>query len=380
MKGLPPVLALSAVILASSVDAAPLRDRVGVAHAGGKYSVAAGSPDYLNEGAQLILEDLGSRVIKLWLTRRPEASYALNSPLWANTHDDLVSVAAHPYYQQVFSMPFSTYILVVDTPDTVWFGDGMSRLEEDTEERALHDLTRYLMRTYAGTGKTFILQNWEADWLVRLAVSSGTLDDRDPPLITVNGIGRWLAARQRGVERARARLSSTTGVTVKHAIEVNHVWRAKYQPWRVSVTDDVLPAVHADMYSYSAWELGDDPTGEKLKEMLTFLDERTPGSGNVYVGEYGVAENVHGSAVHLSQVAAHTRAALDWGAAYVVYWQTFCNEFAVATPASTVLNGDMRGFWLVRPDGTKSPVWFYLKELLAEGEPAVPRRRSVRSR
>ena len=379
MKGLPPILAFSAVILAASASAAPLRDRVGVAHAGGKYSVSAGR-DYLNEGAQLIFNDLGSRVIKLWLTRRPEASYGLNSPLWQDTPDDLVSVAAHPYYRQVFSMPFTTYILVVDTPDSVWFGDGMSRLEEDAEERALHDLTRYLMKTYAGTGKTFILQNWEADWLVRLAVSSDTLDDRDPPLVTVNGIGRWLAARQRGVERGRARMASTKGVTVKHAIEVNHVWRAKYQPWRVSVTDDVLPGVRADMYSYSAWELGDDPTGEQLKEMLTFLDERTPGTGNIYVGEYGTAENVHGSAAHLSQVAVHTRAALDWGAAYVVYWQTFCNEFAAATPPSgTVLNGDMRGFWLVRPDGTKSPVWFYLKDLLDEPEPG-PRRRSVRAR
>ena len=379
MKGLPPILAFSAVILAASAGAAPLRDRVGVAHAGGKYSVTAGR-DYLNEGAQLIFNDLGSRVIKLWLTRRPEASYGLNSPLWQDTPDDLVSVAAHPYYRQVFSMPFTTYILVVDTPDSVWFGDGMSRLEEDAEERALHDLTRYLMKTYAGTGKTFILQNWEADWLVRLAVSSDTLDDRDPPLVTVNGIGRWLAARQRGVERARARMASTKGVTVKHAIEVNHVWRAKYQPWRVSVTDDVLPGVRADMYSYSAWELGDDPTGEKLKEMLTFLDERTPGTGNIYVGEYGAAENVHGSAVHLSQVAVHTRAALEWGAAYVVYWQAFCNEFAAATPPSgTVLNGDMRGFWLVRPDGTKSPVWSYLKDLIDEPEPG-PRRRSVRTR
>jgi hypothetical protein len=380
MKGLPPILAISAVILAASAGAAPLRDRIGVAHAGGKYSVAAGGRDYLNEGAQLIHDDLGSRVIKLWLTRRPASSYALNSPLWEGTLEDLVSVAAHPYYQQVFSMPFTTYILVVDAPDDVWFGDGMSPVEEATEERALYELTRYLMRTYAGTGKTFILQNWEADWLVRLAVSSDTLDDRDPPPVTVNGMVRWLDARQRGVERARKRMASTTGVTVKHAIEVNHVWRAKYQPWRVSVTDDVLPGVQADMYSYSAWEIGDDPTGERLKEMLAFLDERTPGTGNIYVGEYGAAENVRGSAVHLSQVAAHTQAALDWGAAYVVYWQTFCNEFASATPPEgTVLNGDMRGFWLVRPDGTKSPVWFYLRDLLAEPE-AGSRRRSVRSR
>lgn len=379
------ILAGAVLLSALAADAASLRDRVGVAHAGGKYGVATGGRDYLGHGAQLASE-LGTRVIKLWLTRRPAGTYPLNSPLWPEgpLPNDLVSVADHVYYRQVFSMPFTTIILVVDAHDDVWFGDGMSPVEESTEERAFHDLTRYLMKKYEGSGKTFILQNWEGDWLVRLNGGTGTFSDRDPPDIAVDGMARWLNARQRGVERARNRLTSVTGVAVKHAVEVNHVWRAKYQPWRVSLTDDILPVVRADMYSYSAWETGDDPSGERLKEMLTFLDARTSGSGNIYVGEYGAPENVHGSAMHLSQVAAQTRAALDWGAAYVVYWQLFCNEFTADTPPPgypAVLNQDMRGFWLLRPDGTRSPVWFFLRDLLAQpAEPVPGRRRAVRSR
>jgi hypothetical protein len=360
-------LAVFALFLASTPAAAAtsLRDRIGVAHAGGKYSVDSDGRDYLNEGAHQIRYGLGSRVIKLWMTRTPASLYAFNSPWWidAPLSADLTTVADHMYFRQVFSMPFSTFILVVDAPDHVWFGNGMWEEEEDAEERAMYALARFLMERYAGSGKTFILQNWEADWLLRLGVS----DSDEPSPMAVEGMIRWLNARQRGVERARRELAHLDGVTLKHAVEVNHVWRAKHEPWRASVTNDVLPSVQADMYSYSAWEASSDVM---LREMLTYLDERTAGEGNIYVGEYGAPEN--GGSDHLKRIAALTNAALDWGAVYVVYWQLYCNEFAFETRISSpgrVLNSDMRGFWLVRPDGSKSRAWGFLRALI---RPALP--------
>ena len=372
----PAIFAVLSILLWSAVsNGAELHDRIGVAHAGGKYSLATDDRDYLSEGARQIRYGLGSRVIKLWLTRRPASLYAFNSPWWVNDtlSAQLTTVADHMYYRQVFSMPFTTIILVVDAPDYVWFGNGITREEEAAEERAFYELTRYLMGTYAGSGKTFILQNWEGDWLLRLNVN---VND-EPSAMAVEGMTRWLNARQRGVERARAELANLDGVTVRHAVEVNQVWMAKNQPSRASVTNDVLPFVNADMYSYSAWEASGDLTGRLLREMLTYIDEKTVGTGNVYVGEYGAPEN--SSRDYLSRIVALTNAALEWGAPYVIYWQLYCNEFAETNSVSRfggVLNSDMRGFWLVRPDGTHSPAWDFLRGLIrqAPGRGRIPER------
>lgn len=375
------LLLAAAVLLPLAAEGAAYRDRIGVAHVAGRYSLAS-QRDHLSEGAHRIRYELGSRVIKLWLARRPAAMYSLHSPEWPDVahESDLRSVAAHAYFRRVFDMPFSTFILVIDAPETVWFGDGMSALEEETEEREMYALARHLIEAYAGSGKTFVLQNWEGDWLLRLGWSNGTvLFDQEPAPTAVEGMIRWLNARQRGVSRARAELAHLDGVTVQHAVEVNHVVRAKYEPSRISVTGDVLPFVQADLYSYSAWETAGDPTGALLAEMLAHLDERTHGSGNVYVGEYGAPENGVGTAAHLGGVAAQTRAALDWGARYVVYWQLYCNVFAGDTPASYpdfVLNSDMQGFWLIRPDGTRSPVWDFLQSLITRE--TRPERRGAR--
>lgn len=379
-------LILAAIILlTTNLNATSLRDRVGVAHAGGKYTVGSHHSDYLTEGAQLIRYGLGSRVIKLWLAREPAQMYSFNSPAWQESRieNDLTRVAGHEYFQNVFAMPFSTYILVVDAPHLVWFGDGMSKEEEQAEERVFYDLTRYLIQTYSGSGKTFILQNWEGDWLLHLDGATKTIrDDREPSPIAVAGMIRWLNARQRGVSRAREELAHVSNVTVKHAVEVNQVWRAKFEPWRITVTNDVLPAVNADMYSYSAWEASADLTGLMLVEMLAWLDDRTPGQGNIYVGEYGAPENSFGSGEHSSRVVAQTHAALDWGAAYVIYWQIYCNEFAEGSGPEhpgAILNSDMRGFWLVRPDGTRSPAWHFLRSLLRPAAAPVVRMRPERA-
>lgn len=365
-------LLLTLIVCALPAAAQPLRDVIGVAHVDGKYSVGRDGADFLSEGAHAIRYGLGSRVIKLWLDGNPATRYPFHSPDWKRVAGaEIANVADHPYYRRVFSMPFTTIILVVDLQNAVWFQDGMTPEEEATEERGFYELTRYLMRTYAGSGKTFVLQNWEGDWLLRLDGSGKFLpEDQDPNAAAVEGMIGWLRARQRGVERARSELADQIrGVRVRNAVEVNRLRRAKDEPSRVSVTNHVLPFVTADLYSYSAWECLADPTGGMLRELLTYLDGRTPGKGNIYVGEYGVPENIFGPAESLSRVVAYTEAAVEWGVVYAVYWQIYCNEFDEGPPPGfpdiPPLNSDMRGFWLVRPDGTRSPGWEYLRSTIA---------------
>ena len=56
--------------------------------------------------------------------------------------------------------------------------------------------------------------------------------------------------------------------------------------------------------------------------------------------------------------------AMQWGAKYAVYWELYCNEpKAKLAKGKRPENKDMRGFWLVRPDGSRPPVTDYFIDL-----------------
>ncbi len=126
---------------------------------------------------------------------------------------------------------------------------------------------------------------------------------------------------------------------------------------KVSATNDVLPKTHCDLYSYSAWDTLRDPV--KFRKALDYLASKAPdsklfGANNVFVGEYGAPENEPGMTPEKQRdiVKAATEVALDWGARYVVYWELYCNEKAHDYEGRPK-NEDCRGFWLIRPDGSK---------------------------
>jgi hypothetical protein len=175
----------------------------------------------------------------------------------------------------------------------------------------------------------------------------------------------WLNARQDGVFMAREEVGCH-GVTVLHAAEVNLIARA--MEGKTTVTNDVIPHTHCDLYSYSAYDtcLHGDP--QKLRDALDYLASKAPdsklfGSRNIYIGEFGAPENQYDQ---LKIVKCTVETALDWGARYIVYWELYCNEPKEKgrESESRPTNDDMRGFWLIRPDGTKPPVWGYLRELM----------------
>lgn len=341
-------LALPAVSLAESTAA---RDVLAVAHAGGKYNFT--DEDFLNEGADRILE-LGGRVIKIFFVpRNVQSNYSFNSD-WTPPVEDVLDLAQRPYVQELFAKPFSTFILVL-TPVTYspQFLDGLSREEADAERDQMYRLAKHLLTAYAGTGKTFILQNWEGDHTFR----QGLAADAEPDEVRVQGMIDWWNARQDGVRKARQD-AGERGVTVLHAAEVNFLQRA--MDGKVTTTNDVIPFTRCDLYSYSSWDV--DFTPEKLIQALDYLEAKAPdnkrfGRRNIYLGEFGVGK---GTGVpdgeRMERIRQLMEAALGWGVRYAVYWQVYCNEPA-QTYTGRPRNRDMRGFWLIRPDGERAPMW-----------------------
>jgi hypothetical protein len=362
------ILSLASPLRAETVE---VRDVIGVAHAGGKYSLT--KEDFLNEGADQILA-FGSRVIKVWLNPNPELSYPFNSD-WGGPALDVVELVQRPYYQELFEKPFTTYFLVLlpaPTPSgsASQFLDGMTPEEAEAERDQAYRLARHLLSTYAGTGKTFVLQNWEGDHLLR----AGLPRNARPDAVRIQGMVEWLNARQAGVDQARREANAqeiqggvqgVAGVAVYHAVEANLLRDAMRR--RVTVTNHVIPFTRADLYSYSSWDIGFNR--RQLTKALDYLADKAPdtpsfGAKNIYLGEFGASRfHAGGEAKQKRVIVALAEAALGWGVRWALYWQVYCNEPA-HTYGGRPENGDMRGLWLVRPDGSRAAMWNGLGQLL----------------
>jgi hypothetical protein len=309
-------------------------------------------------------------VIKVWFYgkrhERPASVYPYNSN-WPEVQT-LVEGAQTPYYKELFSKPFTTYILVVTalSRDDGYWRSGITQQQKLDEQRQFYDLAKYLLTAYKGTGKTFVLQHWEGDWMIR-----GSVDPKVEPTPTaIKSMIEWLNARQMGVNRAREELGQH-GVRVYHATEVNRVVQSMKQG-ATNMVNSVLPHTKLDLVSYSAWdaavEHSENP--EVLRGALDFIAANMPdspdfGDRNVYIGEFGMPENLYPAERIQKAIPNVVKTGLDWGCPYIVYWQLYCNELKdsqVKPPVKT--NDAVRGFWLIRPDGSKTWTWDYFHQLL----------------
>jgi hypothetical protein len=344
-------------IAAKQVVRKELPDIIGVTHVSGKYHLT--DEDFLNEGADQILA-LGSRVIKVWL-HKPQQSYSFNSQ-WPEMNRP-AEIAKSPYFSKLFSKPMTTYILMCFSTgaDAGYWRKGITDDQKLQEQRQFYELARHLLTTYKGTGKTFVLQHWEGDWLIR-----GNYDGKvDPTPEAIRGMIEWLNARQKGVNQARQKIEPN-GVRVYHAAEVNRVVDSM-RKGKPNMVNKVLPHTQLDLVSYSAWDAvtAHFEHPQVFREALDFIAVHMPdspdfGDRNIYVGEFGMPENKFSPGQIQKAIPNAVKTALDWGCPYIVYWQLYCNELADRHHQVPVRNNEaVRGFWLIRPDGSRAWTWEY---------------------
>jgi len=339
-----------------------LRDIIGVTHVNGRYYLT--DEDYLNERAEQILA-LGSRVIKVWF-HKPQESYSFNSK-W-HQMDTLVEIVRSPYFRELFDRPFTTYILMCFSMGRGggYWKNGITEQQKQDEQKQFYELAKHLLITHRNTGKTFVLQHWEGDWLIRGSFNR----EIDPEQVAISGMIDWLNARQAGVNQARREVGQR-GVRVYHAAEVNRVV-VSMKEGRPNMVNSVLPHTNLDLVSYSAWdattERFEDPN--VFREALDFIAAHMPdspdfGNRNVYLGEFGMPENGFSAEQIRKAIPNAVQTALDWGCPYIVYWQLYCNELKSGKRKPPVHDNDaVRGFWLIRPDGSKGWTWDYFYRLL----------------
>jgi hypothetical protein len=343
----------------------------GISHASGNYGFT--QENYLQEGAERI-HSLGSESIFVYLTPNFRTTYPdKGSPMWpAQNPSQLSDLARTAPYAKVFSMPFKTIVL---TTYTFANSDGVAGFaasgKAQAEEDEFYNLASYLFRTYANSGKTFVLKNWEGDWIglqnydTTKNISSGMVND----MIT------WLSARQRGVTRARQDAGNPSGVNVFNAVEVNRVLDYA-QNGLTRVVNAVVPKVGADMVTYSSYDStlqGTDPNSMQaaMTQALNTINRFAPdplglGKKRILISEFGLYENQRpNEAIWRTKTLLSTAQSAGLSGAFM--WEVFDNECheanGQAAPIDTSIgsptrptDSECRGLWAVRPDGTVSSV------------------------
>lgn len=348
---------------------ADLPARLGATHYDGRYYFT--ERPYLLEGCDA-LRKLGMGVAKFWFGRSL-TGYNYNSDWGFTPETRLVDVAKHQYFVEAFNYPFTTFALEIFPVDrSQSFDDPKSDFSGD--ESQMYELALHLLKAYKQRNSTFVLQHWEGDWMLR---GTGKIWEKGgPPGVEVrcDGFVRWLAARQRGVERAR-REAGETLCRVYHAAEVNRVLDGL--AGIPTLTTHVLPKVAVDYVSWSSYDGMNSPvTAWQGIELIRKHARPSPvfGKPAVFIGEVGKPENGRSEAEVLSWWDTAMGVFFAQEMPLIIHWELYCNEPKDGNKRQrTVLGADqLRGFWLIRPDGSLSWSGAYLKSLIENAGGKLP--------
>lgn len=346
--------------------------QAGITHTDGKYGFTGGN--FLIEGAQKIA-DLGSPAIFIYMTPNFRTYYPdRGAQMWPTANPaSLTELAQTAPFQQVFSMPFKTFVItaygMVNDDNVSLIGTNPNAAA--AEEQEFYDFASYLLKTFAGSGKTFIIKHWEGDEIGL----GGYNPSQDIPQQTVNNMVTWLKARQRGISRARQDAGNPAAVGVFHAVECDLVLGLAQGQAKVRVINAVVPQVVPDMVTYSSWDStlqGTDAasTAAAMTLALNTIKQYAPdplhlGDRRILISEYGLEETTRPTeaAWRTQAILSTAKSAGLFGA---FFWELFDNEckdssgnyFPVGTlpgasPRPT--NSQCDGLSIVRPDASISP-------------------------
>ena len=353
-----------------------LKHKLGATHVAGKYHLT--NEPFLIEGAKKLLE-FGSNIGKFWFdVASTKTSYPFCSDWSAlSPQSRLVDLAKHPYFEEVFKLPFSTIGLEITHLSGIRPFNAPNNDFSEYEEQ-FEELTEYLYRQFSERPITFILQNWEGDWLFNgnfEAVWSQQMLDDLPRRIDY--FTRWFAARQRGVEKARKRFTNNaTGnpspaCRVLHAVEVNRV--LTLQQGTPTLTKLVLPNITPDLISWSCYDGMNSAVD--LWHGIELIRHFMKHSGyfskpTVMIGEVGLPEQGRTKEEIIEFWDRSMAVFFAQDIPLILHWELYCNEITEeakkrSAPEKGVYSADdLRGFWLYLPDGSLSHAGRYLRELL----------------
>ncbi len=375
-----------------------IQDIFGASHIASWYNFT--DKPFMIEGLDFY-KDFGPTSIKTTLTPlvgKMQESYPFNHS-WPN-YQTMAAVAQNQYIDSLFKrthIKTHTFWTNTRTRGQYRLGPDFNHANYLGMEQQFYDLTMHILTNYGNSGKTFVYQNWEGDWMLR---GEGVLWETNPSLIPDNvewiieGMSRMFRAQQRGTERARNMFPNATA-KVMHGVEFNKLWMQNSSGQRItmmdnntpSVLENVIPHTRIDLSSWSAydggWTNSENPHGHAMWKGIEIAKYFTTTTGMitngtpVQIGEFGINENPPYSGSNTNQVireryGKYIGVALGLQIPNFYLWNLY-NSGAQAIPAGhTWESGEqytqsflyqwLNGKWIVRPDGT----WGFAAAFLME--------------
>lgn len=330
--------------------------RLGIAHVAGKYTYPAGSGTQVSDGGSAI-RTAGYPTVKFYCGVGYATDYQLET--WSSSPTTCTAVAQTTEMAAELGRAWHTVILTCFTfanGATNWWRVQPTSAKMAAEYTELYNLVVHLRNTYNGTGRRFVIQQWEGDWAYMDA--SGAPETYVAREIADRYVA-FLGTRRRAIHDAVA--ATASDCQVLFAVEVNRVAEARTKPHMRRILRDVIQRVQPDVISYSAydtttpdgigygasyaaWEAAVIPMFAKALRQIQLACPGVP----IQIGEFGFPEGAElpeGRSVadHINAVHA---VALAAGVVDFIYWQWADNE--ETSP------GVPRGYWIIKPDGTAS--------------------------
>lgn len=354
---------------------------------GGNYQHTKGNR--LLEQAQQI-RGMGSNLLKISLAEGAAERYGTRAAA-AKAKTTLEYVEASPEMQQALDMDFVYYQAWVHSFTDANWRDGVSMTEARQYYDEMYALTAWLLKRYSGTGKVFMLGNWEGDWLLL----GRTNRELDPSPTAVEGMAAWLKIRQLAIDTAKASVAHDK-VEVYHYVEVNLVTKA--MAGRASIAHSILSEANPDLVSYSSYEaIKQSPKPDlmsirqPLEQAMAYLEGQLPPkpglpfARRVFIGEYGFhADKTKPLTVKQQYMKSRfvMQSAIALDLPFALIWQMYNNEYAE--------NGTSKEMSLIDESGDKRALYAlhqtYLSQMQAfvaqscRDTGALPGREAFRAR
>jgi hypothetical protein len=327
---------------------------VGTQMIGSKYKFTKDT--YLVEQAKQI-RGMGSNILKISLGKGYPKVYPDIKPK-SGVETTLDVIKTQKDFRKIMDMDFKYIFMWVHTLTDVKWGKPMSIEDKMIIYREMYELSEYLLETYSGSGKTFLIGNWEGDWLLH-----GTGNrDKDPGDEKIQAMTEWFKIRQAAIDDAKRKVNHK-GVELYHYVEVNLV--KKGMAGQRCISESILAEANPDLVSYSSYEaIKNHADYESLKSTLAGImdymesklspKEGIPFERRVFIGEYGYQVSKFNSEAQQNQQTKEVMlASLELNLPFTLHWELYNNEYTD--------KGVSKGMSLISEEGEFKEVYYLHK-------------------
>lgn len=334
--------------------------RIGVAHIDGKYPDIGSK--FFGFGLD-VAESLGFQTVEVEFS--PQENKYRIPPESSTTC--LADFAKNQVYSQIFSRPGIKDLIITAQPGgagiNAWEIAQSDKLFSPERVTQTYDEFRefadVLLKNYSREGKSITIQTPnELDWhmLGGLPGADLRVGEHASPQAVYKAI-TYVDTVIRAIHDANQANPSKSPLRV--AVEINRVKDAM-ESGKVRAINAVLPnlAIPPDIIGYSAYDTLWEVNPQVFRRALGYIHSQMPTS-SISISELGVPENKVQAGVNLTpeqaaQVVNQRIAdALSFGVEKFVLWQLFDNESTKRNPNVA----ECEGYWMVRPDGSKSTLF-----------------------